>query len=172
MGTSIAIAAGVMGGLGVICALCLGIAGRYLAVKRDPRITEIESIFGGTNCGACGYPSCAAAAEAVVAENADIDICDLGGRSAMLQVAKVMGKKPKRKKRDLPPPTPLKQDEIPVIDEVNCIQCGLCARACTDGAIMGEPKTLPVIALDKCTRCGACVQSCKKGFVLVKKVVS
>ena len=170
MGASIAIAAAVMGALGVICALCLGVAVRFLAVKRDPRVVTLEHIFGGTNCGACGFPSCMMAAEAVAAEQADIDICELGGRPVMLQAAKLMGKKPKRKPRDVPPPVPLQPDEIPVIDEVNCIQCGLCARACKDGAIVGEPKTLPVITLDNCTRCGACVPACKKGFVLVKKL--
>ena len=170
MGASVAIAAGVMGALGVVCALCLGIARRYLAIARDSRVTEIESIFDGSNCGACGYPGCAAAAEAVVTEDADIDICESGGRAVMIQVAKVMGKPPKSQKTELPPPTPLNPDEIPLIDEENCIQCGLCAKACADGAIEGAPKTLPVIALEKCTRCGACVQSCRKGFVLVRKV--
>lgn len=218
MGVSIAIAAGIMGALGVVCAVCLGVAGKLLAIAGDPRVDALEELFGGTNCGACGFTSCRAAAEAVVSGEASADICELGGAETAAAAAEIVGEdaaavvpvavrdavpshaavvspdgsngdesvtgdaatpvslvpeegdeKPRRKKRELPPPVPLNPGEIPVIDEVACIACGLCVRACTDGAIVGEPKTIPTIHLDNCTLCGACVVSCRKGFISVQK---
>ena len=218
MGVSIAIAAGVMGALGVVCAVCLGVAGKLLAIAGDPRVDALEELFGGTNCGACGFASCRAAAEAVVSGEAAADICELGGAETAAAAAVIVGEdaaavvpvavsdaapvpaaidtpdasngdgsvagdstnpvsgtpetgdeKPRRKKRELPPPVPLNPGEIPVIDDVACIACGLCVRACTDGAIVGEPKTIPTINLDNCTLCGACVVSCRKGFISVQK---
>ncbi len=218
MGVSIAIAAGVMGALGVVCAICLEVAGKLLAVAGDPRVDALEELFGGTNCSACGFASCRAAAEAVVSGEASADVCELGGAETAAAAAAIVGEdaaaavpvavsdtaplpaaivspdasngdgsvagdstnpvspaseaggeKPRRKKRELPPPVPLNPGEMPVIDEASCIACGLCVRACTDGAIVGEPKTIPNINLDNCTLCGKCVVSCRKGFISVQK---
>ncbi|MCL6615139.1 MAG: ferredoxin, partial [Firmicutes bacterium] len=55
-----------LGGLGALFGLLLAFAAKKFAVESDPRIDEIERILPGANCGACGYPGCRGAAEAIV----------------------------------------------------------------------------------------------------------
>lgn len=44
-----------------------------------------------------------------------------------------------------------------------CIGCGICAKSCSDGAIvMGDDK-LPRFTAEKCTWCGDCVKVCPTG---------
>jgi dissimilatory sulfite reductase (desulfoviridin) alpha/beta subunit len=48
----------------------------------------------------------------------------------------------------------------PELDNDACINCGLCAKSCTDVAItMGEDR-LPVFDSGRCTWCGDCVKVC------------
>ena len=60
------IAAGLMGGIGVILAIVLAIADKKFYVWEDPRIDEVESMLPLANCGACGCPGCRAFAEKAV----------------------------------------------------------------------------------------------------------
>ncbi len=48
------------------------------------------------------------------------------------------------------------------IDEAKCPGCGLCVKACTQGAITSMGKGKPVV-LDqaRCVKCGACYDACK-----------
>lgn len=52
--------------LGGLLGLGLAFAADYLKVEMDPRIKEVEDRLPGVNCGACGYPGCAAFAEGIV----------------------------------------------------------------------------------------------------------
>lgn len=55
-----------------------------------------------------------------------------------------------------------------VIDE-NCSGCGLCVKACAEGAIISQGKKQPVILeQEKCTKCGACYDVCKLNAIEVK----
>ena len=54
----IALAAGIMGGLGIAFGLVLAVSYRFLRVEEDPRLGEVEEMLPGTNCGACGEPGC------------------------------------------------------------------------------------------------------------------
>lgn len=49
-----------------------------------------------------------------------------------------------------------------------CPGCGLCVKACTSDAIIGERKQPHVIDQAKCLQCGACYQACNLGAILIK----
>ena len=58
-------------GLALLFGIGLGFADKYLQVKEDPRIGDVEKLLPGYNCGSCGQPGCRGFATGVV--NGDID---------------------------------------------------------------------------------------------------
>ena len=55
------------------------------------------------------------------------------------------------------------------IDPERCTGCGLCTKACTNEAIIGDKKVVHVIDQSLCIQCGACYDACKLGAVIVKR---
>lgn len=51
------------------------------------------------------------------------------------------------------------------IDTAKCKSCGLCAKKCPTGAILGAKGTPYAIDADKCIKCGACKETCKFGAI-------
>ena len=78
MGT-VAIAAAIMTGLGLLFSSLLATASRYLRVEEDPRLDPVEEMLPGTNCGACGEPGCRAFAEALVRGSHPPSQCTVSG---------------------------------------------------------------------------------------------
>ncbi len=64
-----------MTGIAGAFAAILAIADKKLRVEEDPKIGEIAHVLPGVNCGACGYASCRAFAEAIVVEGAEPAKC-------------------------------------------------------------------------------------------------
>jgi len=91
---SLAIAAGIMGGLGVVFGTVLAVAYRYLRVPEDPRLERVEEMLPGTNCGACGEPGCRAFAEKLTAGKTQPAKCTVSSPEGILAIAEFLGVDP------------------------------------------------------------------------------
>lgn len=66
-------------GLGVILAVAIFFADKYLKVKEDERIKAVHDLLPGADCGACGYGGCLGFAEALVSgKEKRVSRCALG----------------------------------------------------------------------------------------------
>jgi NADPH-dependent glutamate synthase beta subunit-like oxidoreductase len=185
-------------GLGLAASVMLAIASRIFYIWEDPRIERVEESLLGANCGGCGYAGCAAAAEAVVAGKAGVDVCVAGGFEIAQNVAAVMGMAVEEKEPEISKPgcyygfqdADLKYTYIGVMDcraamllyggskecNIGCLGLGTCVRACPfDALSMGE-NHLPVVDKQKCTSCGVCAEVCPKDIITVtsaaKRIIS
>lgn len=60
----------------------------------------------------------------------------------------------------------------PALERDSCISCGLCAKACAEGAIVMDEEKKPIYYPEKCVHCGDCIRVCptaawkeeKKGY--------
>lgn len=173
-----------LGGLGAAAALVLVVVSRLYSVPVDPRIEKVTDALSGINCGACGYSSCAAAAEAVINGKADNQVCLVGGADASAAVAAIMGTtvsgtvKTKRAYLmcgrnmaeagtvfDYSGPEDCRSAALLYgggkVCSGGCVGFGTCATICPVDAITMRGG-IPVISTRLCTGCGLCVSICPK----------
>lgn len=84
-------AAVIVGGTGLFIGAFLGIAGKKFAVEVDEREEAIMGVLPGNNCGGCGYAGCSGLAAAIVAGEAEISACPVGGAPVAAQIGEIMG---------------------------------------------------------------------------------
>lgn len=87
----ILIAIAILGGLGVVFGLVLAAASKMFYVETDPKLEQLTECLPGANCGGCGYAGCNGYAEAVLAGEAEIGLCNSGGNEAAQKMAEIMG---------------------------------------------------------------------------------
>ncbi|AVS99316.1 ferredoxin [Paracidovorax avenae] len=118
---------------------------------------RIDAALPQTQCTRCGYPDCAAYADAIAGETADINRCPPGGAEGVARLAALTG-------RDPLPLDPQCGAEGPrglaVIDELACIGCTLCIKACPMDAILGTHKRMHTVIEAHCTGCELCIPVC------------
>jgi NADPH-dependent glutamate synthase beta subunit-like oxidoreductase len=176
-------------GLGATCGVMLSVASKVFYVYEDPRISEIEALTAGANCGGCGYAGCAAASVAVVAGEAPPSICMVAGSEAAVNIAAVMGVDPGTAESLLSYNTCTGghraetkyhymgintcqalavlyggQRECPV----GCLGLGDCVKACVFDALKIGSDGYPVVHEIKCVGCGACEKVCPKDIMEIK----
>lgn len=118
---------------------------------------RIDAALPQTQCTRCGYPDCAAYAQAIADGEADINQCPPGGTQGIARLASITG-------RTASPLDPQYGIEGPltvaVIDESWCIGCTLCIKACPTDAIVGTNKRMHTVIEPYCTGCELCIPVC------------
>lgn len=137
-------------GFGVL----LGFAAVKFKVEGNPVVDQINNLLPQTQCGQCGYPGCKPYAEAIAADEADINQCPPGGEDTVHALADLLGKEVKPLEAEERPPS------VAIIREEGCIGCTLCIQACPVDAILGAAKQMHTVIADECTGCELCVEPC------------
>jgi H+/Na+-translocating ferredoxin:NAD+ oxidoreductase subunit B len=118
---------------------------------------RIDALLPQTQCTKCGYPSCRRYAEAIGADEADINRCPPGGEAGIRKLAALLG----REARPLNPANGVEQPRrVAFIDEARCIGCTLCIKACPVDAIVGAAKLMHTVVTELCSGCDLCVPPC------------
>jgi electron transport complex protein RnfB len=110
-----------------------------------------------TQCARCGWPDCAAYAQAIATGQARINQCPPGGAQGVARLAAITGQ------GALPLDAACGAEGprgVAVIDEAWCIGCTLCIKACPVDCIIGAHKRMHTVIEAECTGCELCVPAC------------
>lgn len=186
-------AVGALGFLGLVASSVLAVASKRFWVEVDPRVEQIFSVLPGSNCGACGNPSCFATAEGMAAGELAPTACVAGGQEVADAVAELLGvekcevaavvvvracgggKAAVRAYDYHGVPSCAAAARLaggPLECQWGCLGFGDCARACPFGALSVDERGLPVVDLGLCTGCGVCVQACPRGATRLLALVA
>lgn len=151
--TAVISLAAISSGLG----LALGIASRKFHVEGNTLVAEVQAMLPSANCGQCGFPGCAGAAEAIVAGSAAPTCCPPGGRVTALAIAGHLGVTLAEGDEARP--------QLARVQDHLCIGCTRCVKTCPSDAIVGATRQLHVVMDEACTGCNQCAEKCPTGAI-------
>lgn len=176
--TSVAI----LGGVGLTFGSLIALANAKLKVWEDPRISAVEEVLPGANCGACGFAGCRAFAEAAVTGEVAPAGCTVMGEAEREDVAGLLGVTAGEATKNVARllcagGTNVSTRKAGYFGVESCAAAvavtgggkgctwgcvGLsdCAVACDFDAITMNEFGLPVVDTELCTACGDCVDAC------------
>lgn len=189
---SVIITIAALGGLTLLLATMLVVAGKKLSVYEDPRIDVVDGMLPKANCGACGYPGCRPFAEALVDGKVLPGKCTVSsaeGREAIAAYLGVaLGQEEKKVARlacaggtNVARNRALYQGlaSCRAASLVSgggkgcfwgCLGYGDCEVVCDFDAIHMDEHGLPVVETGKCTACGDCVEVCPRDLFSIQPV--
>ncbi|MCQ2385411.1 MAG: RnfABCDGE type electron transport complex subunit B [Clostridia bacterium] len=177
----------IVSGIGLFAGVGLGIANRFMAVKKNETAEKIASILPGANCGGCGFSGCAGYAEALSqSKNLKTNLCVVGGDKTAKEISELLGvtaasaeKKTAfvkcRGSFDATEKTGAYQGIRSCkaasmlyggagACRYGCIGFGDCVDACEYGA-MSVRNGVAVADASLCVACGKCVKTCPKRLI-------
>lgn len=175
-----------LGAIGAVFGIALEFASNVFYVEVDDRIMAVDDALPGANCGACGFPGCMGLAEAIVAGNAPVTACPVGGQESAEAISEIMGLNAGEVEKEVArvicngtcnnAKEQFKFIGIEDCRERNayysgnkdctygCLSGGTCAVVCPFDAIVME-NGIPIIDKDKCTACNICIETCPKNII-------
>jgi len=182
MADTVLIAAKLMTGLGLVFAVILAVAYKFLKVEEDPRLDILEELLPGANCGACGQPGCRAFSEKLISDEAVPAQCTVSSPEGVQAVAEFLGVSAGSIEKQVArlhcaggkgfvndKASYMGISSCRAAHFVNgggrdctygCLGLSDCEVACTFGAIQMNSEGLPVVDTDLCTACSDCVDIC------------
>lgn len=179
-----------LGGIGLVIGGLLAVASKVFYVEVDAKVELIRRLLPSINCGACGFPGCAGAAEAIAEGRAQSTACVAGGADVVKQIGALLGVEitddtvtTKNKalircgggKREVnhryiydgQQDCQMAQQLSggPLLCTYGCLGLQNCVNACPFVAITIGEDGLPKINWDDCRSCGACVKACPRGII-------
>ena len=133
----------------------------------DALAARILDALPQTQCTRCGYPDCAAYAQAIAAEHVPINQCPPGGAQGIARLAAITGKSAEPLNPEFGIEGPR---TVAFIDEDWCIGCTLCIEACPTDAIYGTNKRMHGVIEAFCTGCELCIPVCPVDCILLEPV--
>ena len=175
-----------IGGIGLVSAVTLAVAEKYLSVPQDPRIGKVTELLPGANCGGCGFAGCADYGRAIVMDNAACNLCAPGGAACANAIASFLGRTAaaleKRAALVLCCGDDAEATRRAAYNGINdctaaqataggdkgctygCLGYGTCARICPVSAITVR-NGLAKVDKNTCISCGKCVAACPRKII-------
>jgi len=90
--TEVIIAVSAVAVIGIVCAVILIVASKYMHVEVDEKEVKIREVLPGANCGACGYTGCDGYAKALASGETDkTNLCVPGADKVSMDIAAITG---------------------------------------------------------------------------------
>ena len=176
--------------IGLVCAAVITIASKLMFVKVDVRVEKLRNCLPGANCGACGYSSCDAYAEALAGGEAKSNLCLPAGEAGLENINSILGIDGGEGLAKLTARVHCLGDSKTMKDKMEyigidtcfaakqlfggqgsctfgCIGYGDCFHVCPSAAICIEDR-LARIDPRKCSGCGVCVKVCPVDVISVE----
>ncbi|MCC8078989.1 MAG: Fe-S cluster domain-containing protein [Oscillospiraceae bacterium] len=173
--------------IGLVCAVMLSVASKFMAVEVDERVPLVRECLPGANCGGCGYPGCDGYAAALVEDpDLPLTLCPPGGAAVVEKLSAVLGRSGGEIEAKVAHvrcggvcgATNAKMDYQGISScsaakllfggtgkcVYGCMGLGDCAAVCPSDAVCIE-NGIAHIDARSCTGCAACVKACPSGII-------
>ncbi len=170
--------------IGLFFSLLLAFLNQKLKVSEDPRVKKVLAMLPGLNCGACGFSSCRAYAQAAVERPQIFQGCRPVDDKDNKKISELLGQKelPDKKTKKLLICVCGAEAEEKKVSTLyrglkncraaeitggaldclyGCLGFGDCQKVCPTGAVTIKNKKV-YIDLKKCLLCGKCIKACPR----------
>ena len=176
----------IVSGIGLIIGVVLAIASIVMAVPTNEKVDAVRAELPGANCGACGFSGCRAYAKAIVAGEAEVNLCPVGGKDVAVKLGEIMGveagdveqkiavvrclgSKDNTERRFKYQGAQNCRSATNLVGNLSscvygCMGLGDCMKVCPYGAIEVCNGVARVIS-ENCRGCGMCTAACPKGLI-------